>query len=88
MLSYVAPLDAMTGNYTVTPGYMAEVDKYTTEMEEYTTKLLPQYNLAKAQAGTSTVTLEKPKEPTDVWFMGTPVLPSRLALPPALLSVV
>jgi len=88
MLSYVAPLDAMTGNYTVTPGYMAEVDKYTTEMEEYTTKLLPQYNLAKARAGTSTVTLEKPKEPTDVRFMGTPVLPSRLALPPALLSVV
>ena len=85
MLSYVAPLDAMTGNYTVTPGYMAEVDKYMTDMEEYKTKLLPQYNLAKARAGTSTVTLKNPKEPTDVRFMGTPVLPSRMALPPALL---
>jgi len=91
MLSYVAPLDAMTGNYTVTPVYMAEVEKYTTDMEEYRTKLLPQYKLAKARAGTSAVALKEPKEPkepTDVRFMGTPVLPSRLALPPALLSVV
>ena len=62
-----------------------EVKKYLTDMEEYETKLLPQYNRAKARAGTSTVTLKKPKEPTDVRFMGTPVLPSRLALPPALL---
>ena len=88
MLSYVAPLDTTTGNYTVTPGYMAEVQKYSTDMDEYTTKLLPQYDRAKARAGTSTVTLKEPKEPkkpTDVRFMGTPVLPSRLALPPALL---
>lgn len=101
-LSDVAPLDTMTGNYTVTPGYVADVDKYMTEMEryptemeEYTTTLLPKYNddkalyLAKGKVNIpgwfAAKEPKEPKEPTYVPLIATPVLPSRLALPPALL---
>ena len=88
VLSYVGPLDDATGNYTVVPGLMDEVDQYVNmRLPEYKRKLsayetaLPLYEAKKARGEAGATAPQEPKEPKDIRHMGLPVLPSRMALP-------
>ena len=82
-LHSVAPLDPHTGNYTVLPEHMKDVHEYQTVHLPAYTKAEQEYEAAVNAGSPSTVRPHEPKEPLDVSIIGTPVLPSVVALPAA-----
>lgn len=82
-LRSVAPLDPHTGNYTVLPEHMKDVHEYQTVHLPAYTNAKQAYEAAVNAGSPSTVRPHEPKEPLDVSIIGTPVLPSVVALPAA-----
>lgn len=83
VLDSVAPLDSDTGNYGVLRQHIKDVHEHQTVYLPAYTRARKEYEAAVKAGSPSAVRPHEPNEPLDVSIIGTPVLPSVVALPAA-----